>query len=111
MPDVVVYGLPRATVTLVSANAAGTDSGNGRSADGMVSAYGTHVAFLSEATDLGPTDTNGVQDVYVRDLVTGVTTLVSANATGTDAGNGASGTGAHSVEVKGGKVAFGQFGD
>jgi uncharacterized repeat protein (TIGR01451 family) len=47
---------------------------------------GTKVAFVTAASDLGPVDTNGWEDVYVRDLVAGTTTLVSANAAGTDAG-------------------------
>lgn len=74
---------------LVSVNAAGTDSGAGWSGDGSVGLTpdGTKVVFVSSAGDLGPTDTNGVDDVYIRDLTTGTTSLVSANAAGTDSGN------------------------
>jgi Tol biopolymer transport system component len=62
---------------------------------------GTKVAFASAASDLGPTDTVvcynggffvGCSDVYVRDVVAGTTTLVSVNGTGTNAGNGQSGS-------------------
>lgn len=72
---------------LVSVNAAGTDSANGESRLPVISRDGTKVVFVSDASDLGPTDTNGQDDVYVRDLTTGVTELVSVNAAGTDSGN------------------------
>ena len=43
-----------------------------------ISADGTRVAFESSATNLTATpDTNGMLDVYVRDLTTGVTTLAA----------------------------------
>jgi Tol biopolymer transport system component len=99
--DVYVRDLTTGTTTLVSANAAGTDSGNGASGSGDFSPDGTKVLFTSFANDLGPNDTErpspGVphfldQDVYVRDLAAGTTTLVSANAAGTDSANGYSET-------------------
>ena len=45
---------------------------------------GRYVAFISTATNLVAGDTNGTQDVFVRDLIGGVTSLVSAGATGTN---------------------------
>ncbi|MEU4201778.1 hypothetical protein AB0B79_22620 [Streptomyces sp. NPDC039022] len=57
--------------------------GNGFSGDPELSANGRFVAFTSEATDLGPTDTNGQQDVYVKDLRTGKVDLVSVAGDGT----------------------------
>jgi len=39
----------------------------------------------------GPNDTNGALDVYVRDLTSNTTRLVSANAAGTDGGNDTNG--------------------
>jgi Tol biopolymer transport system component len=80
-----------AQVSLVSGNAAGTDTAAGNSGLGdgtivkLVSADGRFLAFESEAADLGPTDTNGKRDVYLRDLVLGSTTLISVNLDGTDA--------------------------
>ena len=41
------------------------------------SANGRYVLFQSSASDLGPNDTNGVADVYVRDLQSNVNFLVS----------------------------------
>jgi Tol biopolymer transport system component len=77
-----------AYVTRASVDSAGGDP-NGPSADVSISDDGRYVAFVSAASDLVPGDTNGVQDVFVRDLVSGTTTLVSADATGGPA-NGSS---------------------
>jgi uncharacterized repeat protein (TIGR01451 family) len=85
--DVYLRDVTAGTTTLISANAAGTADGNSSSGGGTLSPDGTKVAFSSYATDLGPTDTNGTWDVYVRNLTTGTTSLVSANAAGTDSGN------------------------
>ncbi|HLL13498.1 MAG TPA: Calx-beta domain-containing protein [Pyrinomonadaceae bacterium] len=82
-------------VQLVNVNKNGSDSGNGTShtSSGTVSADGRFVAFTSEASDLTALpDGNAASDVFVRDLKTAVTTFVSVNASGTAAGNGASGT-------------------
>ncbi|GLZ31919.1 hypothetical protein Lesp02_41070 [Lentzea sp. NBRC 105346] len=48
-----------------------------------LSADGRYVAFRSDATTLVPGDTNGVADVFVRDMESGVTTRVSVAADGT----------------------------
>ncbi|PYU86902.1 MAG: hypothetical protein DMG08_29040 [Acidobacteria bacterium] len=49
------------------------------------------MAFHSDASDLAATnDTNGTIDVFVRDLKTGTTTLVSVNSAGAGSGNGPS---------------------
>jgi hypothetical protein len=62
------------------------------------------VTFESYAGDLVATDTNADKDVFVRDLTTGVTRLVSARADGHDAGNGASSAPTFSPDGK--KVVF-----
>ncbi len=85
--DVFVRDLQAGITTLVSVNSFGTDSGNCVSQDPVISDDGRFVAFLSDASDLVATDTNGFQDVFVRDLQTGTTTLVSVNSAGTDSGN------------------------
>jgi Calx-beta domain/WD40-like Beta Propeller Repeat len=95
--DVFLRDLRAGTTTLVSVNAAGTGSGNG--ASGVfgagtktlaISADGSLVAFTSAASDLTANDTNGRDDVFVRDLKSAQTTLVSVNAAGTASGNGVS---------------------
>lgn len=58
-----------------------------------LAAGGRYAIFSSLAGDLVADDTNGSQDVFVRDLQTGVTTRVSLRSDGsqiTDAGNGVS---------------------
>jgi len=77
------------TTMLVSGNTNGTGGGNGSSILGQVSSNGRYVVFQSDATDLVPGDTNGVTDIFERDLVTGTTRLVSVAADG-GFGNGAS---------------------
>jgi Tol biopolymer transport system component len=77
------------TTTLVSVNLTGLGGGNGGSLPADVSADGRYAAFESSASDLIPGDTNGTNDVFVRDLGIGVTRLVSAGTDGS-VGNGAS---------------------
>ncbi|MCQ4163523.1 Ig-like domain repeat protein [Tahibacter harae] len=64
-------------------NAASTGSNRGLSADGRF------VVFSSSATDLVGDDTNGVEDVFVRDQLNGGLRRVSVTAAGAQ-GNGAS---------------------
>jgi len=47
-----------------------------------ISGNGNLVAFVSEATDLVPGDTNGTKDIFVRNLTTGVTQRVSVSSSG-----------------------------
>jgi Tol biopolymer transport system component len=65
------------TTTLVSINAAGTGGGNGDSLPAGVSTNGQFALFESSASDLVAGDTNNAADIFVRDLVNGVTLLVS----------------------------------
>ena len=86
--DVFVRDVVAGTTTLVSVNAAGSASGNGDSSGPVWSPDGTKVAFFSVASDLDPLDTDSLEDVFVRGVVAGTTTLVSVNAAGTASGNG-----------------------
>ena len=84
---VYVRDLTTSTTRLVSTDAGGTGPANRSASRPVLSPDGTKVAFVSNATNLGPpTDGDIVNDVYVRDLVTNTTTLVSVNAAGTDGG-------------------------
>jgi Tol biopolymer transport system component len=77
------------TTVLVSVNFSGTGGGNGNSLAGQVSTNGRYAVFQSDASDLLPGDTNGVSDIFVRDLQTGSNLLVSVAADGSW-GSGAS---------------------
>ncbi|MFD1045868.1 TolB family protein [Kibdelosporangium lantanae] len=82
-----------------------SEDGNGPSYDPPgVSADARFVAFVSSATNLVPSDTNGVDDVFVKDRRTGKLTMVSAAADGTP-GNAAS-YGSPSVSANGRFIAF-----
>jgi TolB protein len=70
-------------------------------AEPAIDADGTRVAFVSDA-DLVPEDANAKEDVYVRDLVAGTTTLASAGPNGV--GNGRST--APALSADGTRVAF-----
>jgi Tol biopolymer transport system component len=76
--DVFVRDLASSTTTLVSrAGGPGGAGGNQPSGSPSVSGDGRFVAFRSDATNLSQDDTNGVQDVYVRDRARDLTILVS----------------------------------
>jgi Tol biopolymer transport system component len=94
-PDVFVYDLTHGGTTLVSLNSSGIDSGNGISFFGQLNRYeldrsGRLVAFDSSSSNLVTIpDTNpGLQNVFVRDVRKGITSLVSVDSAGTDHGNG-----------------------
>ncbi len=73
---------------LVSVAGDGTQ-GNGDSGAGAMSANGQLVALYTQATNWVSGDTNGCWDVYVKNLLSGELTLVSA-AVGGGTGNGLS---------------------
>ena len=80
-----VYDRSSKEIELVSIAADGTLASAG-STEPDISADGTRVAFSSAASDLVAGDSNEKSDVFVRDLETGTTELVSA-APGGAAGN------------------------
>jgi len=74
-----------------------------------VSADGRFVGFASAGNDLVDGDTNGAVDVFLRDMVAGTTTMVSATQTGApgDLSSGLnSSSGAHEISDDGRYVAF-----
>ena len=87
------------TTVLASANLTGTGGGNGDSFPTGISTNGQFVLFESAAGDLVANDNNLANDIFVRDLVNGVTTPVSVSTNGGSA-NGAS---YHSVTTPDGR--------
>ncbi|MDP2726828.1 MAG: hypothetical protein Q8P59_04735, partial [Dehalococcoidia bacterium] len=77
-PPLLAYGV--CAMTRVSVASDGTPAGGSTPA---ISGDGRYVAFQSDATNLVPGDTNGITDVFVRDMQTGVTTRVSVASDGT----------------------------
>jgi Tol biopolymer transport system component len=66
----------QSTTARVSVSSTGTE-GNNSSSSAAISADGRYVAFTSFASNLVPGDTNGVEDVFVRDRQTGTTERVN----------------------------------
>jgi len=77
--------------------------GNAESFGASVSADVRYVAFSSRSTNLVFGDTNGLEDVFVRDRLTGITERVSVDSAGSQ-GNGPSS--APSISADGRYVAF-----
>jgi len=61
----------------------GTES-DGDSSIGVIAAHGRYVTFTSSATNLIPTDGNGMSDVFTRDLQAGTTERLSVGMGGVD---------------------------
>ena len=104
---VVVSGvLPAAaavsTTSVVSAASDGANADND-SKDPSVSSDGRYVAFHSAASNLVVGDTNGVPDVFVRDLTAGTTVRVSVDS---DEAQGDEDSYAASISSDGRYVAF-----
>lgn len=99
--DVFVRDTMTRRTTLVSVGVGGIQ-GNQESRQGSISADGRFVAFNSYASNLLPGDTNYSPDVFVRDLLTRRTTLVSVGR------RGQADQGAHQPEISadGRHVAF-----
>ena len=91
------------TVTLVSRNSSGS-GGNGNSDYPSITPNGRYVAFDSTSSDLVASDTNGgTKDVFVRDMQSGTTEVVSRSSGGGQ-GNGESYRA--SVSDDGNRIAF-----
>jgi len=78
-------------VPIASVSSSG-EPGNGASYSPHISADARYVAFASRATNLVAGDTNQVDDVFIRDRLTGTTERVSVSSGGRE-GNGPSGVG------------------
>lgn len=80
-PDAFVRDLDTDTTELVSVNTAGLQ-GNANVEGVHLSADGRYVMFTSLASNVVTFDTNGLNDVFLRDRVNGTTVLVSRTVTG-----------------------------
>lgn len=76
--DVFAFNLIDGTLMQVSRSISGA-AANGNSTGATVSADGSYVAFVSEASNLTEGDTNGVADVFVHDLMSGETRRLTDN--------------------------------
>ncbi|MEG3910619.1 calcium-binding protein [Microcoleus sp. Pol12B5] len=102
--DIFVRDLLTNIITRVSVNSAG-NQGNALSVLPSISGNGRFVAFASNASNLVPGDTNGRADIFVRDLLTNITTRVSVDSAGNQ-GNGISYSLLTSISADGRFVTF-----
>ena len=82
--DIFVKDMETAVVVRYSTDSSGAQ-GNGGSFDPTVSLDGGRTAFSSAATNLVSDDSNGADDIFVKDTVTGATTRVSTDSSGAQA--------------------------
>lgn len=85
--QVFVRDLVNQSNILVSADTNGLGNADGSATECAISGDGRYVAFTSLADNLVPNDANHVSDIFLRDMQTGKTTLVSTNAFGTGSAN------------------------
>jgi Tol biopolymer transport system component len=100
--DIYLRDRTRGLTTVLSVAANG-GAANNHSSDPRISADGRFVVFTSAASNLVPGDTNGVVDVFLRDLAARTTTRLSVTSTGGEAT--AASLGAH-ISANGSVVAF-----
>lgn len=79
--DVFVKNIVDGSIVRASTSSTGVQ-GNGNSRYAEISADGTKVLFQSQATNFVANDTNGADDIFVKDLTTGAITLVSHGVNG-----------------------------
>jgi len=80
--DVFVRDVPSNMTIPVSVASNGNEMGDGASRNAGISSDGRYACFMSAATNLCA-DTNGaVEDIFVRDLQTGTTCIVSVSSSG-----------------------------
>jgi flagellin-like hook-associated protein FlgL len=72
----------------VSTDSAGNQATGGISSVTAISADGRYIAFNSTATNLVAGDTNGQDDSFIKDIITGVTTRISTDSWGNEATGG-----------------------
>jgi hypothetical protein len=82
--DVFVHDRVTGVTELASVSTAGVQ-GNSTSWIASLSGDGRYAVFQSDATNLVPSDTNGAQDIFVRDRLAGTTERVSVSTAGVQA--------------------------
>lgn len=103
---VFVRDLWRDRTVLASLTSAGSPAGGNLGLAATISAQGRYVAFYTDAADVVPGDSNTRQDVFVRDLRVGSTSLASRSSTGRQ---GNEDSFAPVISGDGRYVAFGSF--
>ena len=103
--DIFVRDVVASVTTRASTDSSGRQANNA-SYDGAIAPNGTHVALSSLASNLVKGDTNGVRDVFLKNLTSGKTIRVSVS-TGERQAKGSSGL--EDVSADGRSVVFSSF--
>src|SRR5439155_14873183 len=85
--DIFVHDQATGATERVSVDSLGQQA-DGESEDGWISADGRFVSFFSRATNLVSGDTNGSQDIFVRDRQAQTTERISVDSSGAQANGG-----------------------
>src|SRR5439155_16107753 len=80
--NVFVRDLSAGNTVLASVNTNGIGGGNADAYSPSISSNGQFVAFVSAASNLVKIDTNDAPDIFVCDMVSGTTALVSVDVSG-----------------------------
>jgi len=83
--DIYVHDRETNTFAIASISVDGNTTGNSWSEAPAISADGRFVAFYSWANTLIYNDTNGVRDLFLRDMFQGITTRISVTSNGRQA--------------------------
>lgn len=100
--DIFIRDLQSGTTRRVSETSVGGQA-NGNSTFASISADGRYIAFQSSATNLVSGDSNGADDIFVKDLLTGGVTRVSTSSSGAQSNGNSS---AAKISADGRFVAF-----
>ena len=82
--DIFLKDTQTGILTGVSTSSAGIEGNSSGDYGPSISADGRYVVFGSYATNLVAGDTNGVQDIFLKDTQTGILTRVSTSSTGAE---------------------------
>src|SRR3989338_3083979 len=104
--DVFLKDTQTGAIMLLSADAAGTP-GNAISIRDDISNDRRYVQIVSDATNLVAGDTNGVDDVFIKDTQTGAITRVNTTAAGEQATGGTLGSDTADISADGRYVVIG----
>ncbi|MEZ5186055.1 MAG: hypothetical protein R2720_09945 [Candidatus Nanopelagicales bacterium] len=81
-PDIFVKNLDSGVIDRINTDSNGNEAAFLESDWPVWSPDGTRIAFLSRAANLVPGDTNGLQDVFVKDLATGAIQRINTDKDG-----------------------------
>ncbi|MFO7664488.1 MAG: carbohydrate binding domain-containing protein [Chloroflexota bacterium] len=90
------------TILITSPNSG--QQANGSSRFGKLSGDGRYVTFISSANNLVANDTNGTEDLFVRDMTNGQISRLSVTLDGVQSNGNVNGT--HAISTNGAFVAF-----